>query len=126
MLEVHVSISVGQINPSTDFLYLVPQLDMSLSGDPHAALKPKSSSVGANLGGNGLGSTTATTTNTSQNQLQSEDHISIPRQNHVIQGSGNTLNNPNGINNNGGGGPEDKEPLPLRLRDVKKDRVIMI
>lgn len=28
--------------------------------------------------------------------------------------------------NQSGGGPEDREPLPKRLRDVKKERVILI
>lgn len=77
VLEVAVSISYGSIKQSTDFLYLVPQIDQTLAKFTDKQF--------AN-----------TSTASSQHALGL--HLGV----------------------------EDKEIIPKRLKDVKKDRVIII
>ena len=89
MLEIHIQLSMGGINPSTDFLYLQPQTDVMR--DPHNVIKQGTALSNEKT----TGSTFAT--NASQHY-------------------------PEGIY----GGPEDREVLPRRLRDVLKERVILI
>lgn len=42
MLEVHIQLTMGEVTPSTDFLYLQPQVEQSR--DPHSLIggEPKS------------------------------------------------------------------------------------
>lgn len=117
MLEIHVSVSMGGIKPQADFLYLQPQVE--IHSDIHS------------IGGNGHGGNSDKGRNSTHNLYGVMGTSKLPKSgnNSFNQGSPRSAGSFRPKQGESGeifGGPEDREPLPRRLRDVQKERVISI